>query len=251
MIKQMKARYKKDTFLSKIAYIKKEWGSGQATQADADLLLSLIQEAEQSIAPYIKDMSEPIRECKRLLSLMDHALEHERLKQSEKTFVVFAGFTPDMLNLNVHLSEHMGIDEGAVVMGHFLINETDEQKAIETAMQLAMDKGVVFLMTQEEKEKLLEKEWDRLTEGFIRRLQPVLDTKLYTFFADEEDMGIKLSDLAEGKVPNLSDKLFVHRVEEELEQGFSLNDQNRIMTLQHGMVTKLEMKAKDEERANL
>lgn len=249
MIKKLKAKHKKETLLIKIAYLKKEWAEGRSTQADADLLLLLTQEAELTVLPYYKDMAEPIRECKRLLELMDFAFGVEQLSSSQSPFVVFAGFTTDLSDMNVHLNEHKGEDDQAVVLGHFSLPNPDKESIIQSAMELSITKGVVFLISQKERDALLEEEWDRLEEGYINRLKPVLDTKLYTFFAEKSDMGIELSDIAKGDVPNLSDKLFVARTETELEQGFHLNEENRIMTLQHGMVTKLEMReheAKEE-----
>lgn len=247
MLKKVKAHYKTDILRKKFAYLKKEWGQGIGTQADADLLLTLIQDAEATVVPYVPEIREVVVEAKRLLSLMDYALSQAGFEKSEQPFMVFAGFTPDLSELNSHLKEHQVAEDGAVVLGGFLSNQPDVKKAIDTAMTLATEQNVVFLLTQDEKDALLDESWDRLSEGFIRRLLPVLSTQTTVFFAEESDMGIPLADIANGTVPNLSNKLFVHRTTDTLPDGFVFNEANQIMTLQHDMVTKLELKVGEGE----
>src|SRR5699024_7362344 len=135
-----------------------------------------------------------------------------------------------------------------IVLGDFL--SADDEKRVEKLneiIDLALNEEVVFLLSRNERDALLKKEWADIERGFIARLPINVDTEDFAFYADAEGDGLfRLDRVLDGHIPNLSQKLFVYRSDVDYVEGFKMNEEKRTMALNRGLLLRLDVR-EDEQ----
>lgn len=213
MIKALKAKWKKATVQSKLNYLKKEWVEGRATNADMAHWKKSLEEYKKDIQPYIKEDDAPIEDYTQIVKLFFEETKQLTLSKESVAALVFSGIKGDTETLKEEIKKQRQEGDAVFVLGDLLPEHGDKREALQAVMELVIKEGVIFIASEEEKERMLQEDWTEVEKSFISRLKNVADTEDYSLFSDHTGVAnIDLNEILDGEVPNLSNKLFIYPV---------------------------------------
>lgn len=248
MIKALKAKWRKDTVLTKLNYLKKEWLEGRATQTDVPHWENNLKEFKDVIVPHINELQEELASYERIYDMLQYELKTKELATTSKPMLIFAGLVGGITFLKTGIANQKQPGDVVIVLGDFIDKDKAPAVALHEIMALALDEGVVFVISQDEKEELLKEEWTDVERAFIERLPLTVDTEDFAFFADKVGDGMfRLDRVLDGNIPNLSQKLFIYRSDMKYSHGYRMNERKRVMALNQGLLIRLDVRESGEE----
>lgn len=248
MIKTLRAKWRKSTVVSKLDYLKGEWLEGRATDTDVPHWEENLSEFKGIIVPRIADLQEELAMYERIHALLQYEIKVKKMSKRTLPVLILAGVKGDITQLKTEIANQKQPGDAVIVLGDFL--SADDEKRVEKLneiIDLALNEEVIFLLSRNERDALLKKEWADIERGFVERLPLNVDTEDFAFYADAEGDGLfRLDRVLDGHIPNLSQKLFVYRSDVDYVEGFKMNEEKRTMALNRGLLLRLDVR-EDEQ----
>lgn len=246
LIKNMVAKSKSKTLLTKLAVLRSEFEKGNSSKADLEFMDKYLSELSK-YSEQVKTIDASIKYYSFYRSMLSSLIYRQSLAKESVPCLAISSVHGDFSDYEEKVEENKKKNDVVVVLGNFIDpNKQDAAKEmIQKMMNEQFTKNVVVLKGKNEVDYLnqivSQEELNSEEVRYLNLLPIELRTDDFSFLNGELEDDLPLNEIMTNQTHNFTDKLIVYvQKNEESDNLFTSNNDKRIMSLNDHVAVRLD-----------